>query len=80
MADLYALVHAEAGPLRTFLTAEEAEEGRMAMLRDEPACMPDLWVEPFVLLVAVADERSRPRGDDETKTGWQHARRAKLLY
>lgn len=52
MADLYSLVHSEAGPLSTFTTREEAEAELAAVLEDEPDWLPDLWVEPFELVVA----------------------------
>lgn len=51
MADLYSLVHREAGPLSTFTTLEEAEAELAAVLEDEPGWLPELWVEPFVLVV-----------------------------
>jgi len=47
VADLYALVHRDAGPVETYLTAEEAVEAMQEVLRDEPTWWPDLWVEPF---------------------------------
>ena len=37
VADLYSLVHREAGPVSTFLTREEAEAELEAVLEDEPA-------------------------------------------
>ena len=52
MADLYSLMHREAGPLATFTTPAEAEEELAAVLEDEPDWRPDLWVEPFELVVA----------------------------
>jgi len=52
VVDLYSLVHHEAGPVSTFLTREEAEAELEAVLEDEPDGLPDLWVEPFELVVA----------------------------
>ena len=52
MADLYSLVHREAGPVSTFTTREEAEAELEAMLEDEPAWLPDVWVAPFELVVS----------------------------
>ena len=52
VADLYSLVRRETGPVSTFLTREEAEAELEAVLEDEPAWFPDLWVEPFVLVVS----------------------------
>ena len=52
MADLYSLVHREAGPVATFTTVAEAEAELKAVLEDEPAWRPDLWVEPFEVVVA----------------------------
>lgn len=52
MADLYVLVHREAGPVSTFTTLAEAEAELAAVLEDEPDGRPDLWVEAFVLVVA----------------------------
>ena len=36
MADLYSLVHAEAGPLTTFTSSEESEEELRRIIEDEP--------------------------------------------
>jgi len=52
MADPYSLMHREAGPVSTFTTREEAEAELEAVLEDEPTWRPDLWVEPFGLVVA----------------------------
>ena len=52
MADLYVLVHREAGPDSTFTTRVEAEAELAAVLEDEPDWRPDLWVESFQLIVA----------------------------
>jgi len=59
VADLYSLVHREAGPVSTFPTREEAEAELAAVLEDEPEWRPDLWVEPFVLVVAERASRRR---------------------
>jgi len=45
------LVHREAGPVSTFTTRDEAEAELAAVLEDEPDWRPDLWVEPFRLVV-----------------------------
>ena len=51
MADLYSLVHRDAGPIATFTKREEAEAELAAVLEDEPGWVDDLWVEPFELVV-----------------------------
>jgi hypothetical protein len=51
MADLYSLMHREAGPVSTFTTLGEAEAELEAVLEDEPGWVDDLWVEPFELVV-----------------------------
>ena len=43
---------ARPGPVSTFTTREEAEAELAAVLEDEPDWRPDLWVEPFVVVVA----------------------------
>ncbi len=52
MADLYALVHREAGPVSTFLTLEEAEEELERVFGDEPTWPGELSVEPFDMMEA----------------------------
>ena len=52
MADLYSLVHREAGPVSTFTTREEAEAELAAVLEDEPRWVAYLWIEPFTLTLA----------------------------
>ena len=47
MADLYVVVHRDAGPLATFLTEAEAELERDEILNDEPEWADDVWIEPF---------------------------------
>ena len=49
VADLYSLVHREAGPVSTFTTREEAEAELAAVLEDAPDWRPDVWVEPLVV-------------------------------
>ena len=56
MADLYALVHRDTGPVETYLTRDAAERAMEAMLADEPDWRPDVWVEPFCF--TVRDERT----------------------
>ena len=51
MADLYSLIHREAGLLCTLTTYEDAERELENVVRDEPTWMPDLWIEPFDLTV-----------------------------
>jgi hypothetical protein len=57
MADLYSLVHREAGRLGTFLSRGEAEAARDDVLRDEPDWIEDLTVEPFDFIIAEHAER-----------------------
>lgn len=52
MADLYSLVHEEAGPVSTFTTMAEAVRELHAVLADEPDWIRRLWTEPFELVVA----------------------------
>ena len=52
MADLYSLMHREAGPVSTFTTREEAKDELEAVLRDEPTWLTRVWIEPFTLVVA----------------------------
>lgn len=54
MADLYSLVHREAGTVETYLTVEEAIAAMQDVLRDEPGWWADVWVEPFELVEADA--------------------------
>ena len=49
---LHTLVHADAGPLASCLTRQEAEAERAAVLRDEPSWAGDLSIETFSLVVA----------------------------
>ena len=51
MADLYSLMHREAGPLATFTTRAEAKAELAAVLDDEPTWVDDLGVEPFELVI-----------------------------
>jgi hypothetical protein len=51
LADLYALVHRNFGPVSTFGTREDAKQELDDVLRDEPTWADDLWIEPFVLVV-----------------------------
>jgi len=51
MADLYSLMHREAGPVSTFTTREEAKDELEAVLRDEPTWLTRVWIEPFTLVV-----------------------------
>ncbi len=51
VADLYSLIHREAGLLRTLTTYEDAERELENVLRDEPTWMSDLWIEPFDVTV-----------------------------
>ena len=51
VADLYSLVHREAGHGSTFTTREEAEAELEAVLRDEPTWLTRVWIEPFTLVV-----------------------------
>ena len=52
MADLYALVHREAGFVSTFTTRAGVERGLLHVLLDEPDWVEDLRVEPFDVVVA----------------------------
>ena len=52
MADLYAVVHRDAGPVASFTTWPEADEERQRMLDDEPGWVDDLWIEEFRVVVA----------------------------
>lgn len=61
LADLYALVHREAGPVAAFLTLEEARHEFMDMLCDEPDWIGDVWIEPFSL--RVTEEEHPPRDE-----------------
>ena len=45
MAEVYVLVHRDAGLGDFFATREEADEVRRAVVRDEPAWEALLWVE-----------------------------------
>jgi hypothetical protein len=57
---LYSLIHVEVGPLATFLTCEDAEREREAVLRDEPTWAPDLVIRRIEFSVAVGDEGFSP--------------------
>ena len=45
-------MHAEYGPLTTFLDVRDAKSERNAVYCDEPTWRGDLWIERFELLVA----------------------------
>ena len=52
MPDLYSVVHREIGPLATFANYDEAVLELERVFWDEPTWLPDLWIEPFDLVVA----------------------------
>ena len=49
--DLYALVHREAGPVKTYLNIYDAMKAMQEVLRDEPDWWQDVWAEPFHFVV-----------------------------
>jgi hypothetical protein len=51
MADAYAVVHRDAGPVSTFTTGEDADQELTEVLRDEPTWADDLWIESVELIV-----------------------------
>ncbi len=58
MADFYTVVHREVGPLATFTSYDEAVLELERVFWEEPTWLPDLWIEPFELIVV--DEVEQP--------------------
>lgn len=57
VADLYSVMHRQAGPLATFTTYEAAELELEDLLHEEPTWIAELWIEPFELVTV--DEAKR---------------------
>ncbi len=51
MDEMWVLVHREGGPVQTFMSRDEAERVRDAVIADEPSWAEDVTIEPFELRV-----------------------------
>jgi hypothetical protein len=57
VVDLWVLTHRELGPIRTFLSRDDAEAELERVFGDEPTWAGTMWIEPFRFVVAELIDR-----------------------